>query len=134
MRVPPPNLLKLEKEQLLEDLRSKLAEKYPDYSAPEEGDATDPAWVLLEQAAWLVELLSEQLDQYPYSMVQEFVHLMGGKLNPAVPALGVMIANPLEAGEVTVEQQKTSPWRFFKSTLLQSITAQVRMICRAQKI
>ena len=113
MRVPPPNLLKLEKDTLLEDLRNKLAEKYSDYTTPEDGDATDPAWVILEQAAWLVELLSEQLDRYPYSMVQEFVHLMGGKLNPAIPALGIMIANPLEAGQIVVEQNKPSPWRFF---------------------
>ena len=55
MRVPPPNLLKIEKDNLLEDVRSKLSEKYPDYAAPEDGDATDPAWVILEQAAWLVE-------------------------------------------------------------------------------
>ena len=113
MRVPPPNLLKIEKDNLLEDVRSKLSEKYPDYAAPEDGDATDPAWVILEQAAWLVDLLSGQLDQYPYSMVQEFVHLMGGQLSPAVPSLGVMIANPLEAGEVTLDPQTTSPWRFF---------------------
>lgn len=113
MRVPPPNLLKIEKDSLLEDVRSKLSEKYPDYAAPEDGDATDPAWVILEQAAWLVDLLSGQLDQYPYSMVQEFVHLMGGQLSPAVPSLGVMIANPLEAGEITIDPQTTSPWRFF---------------------
>jgi len=113
VRVPPPNLLKLDKEVLLEDLRTKLSEKYPDYAVPEDGDSTDPAWVILEQAAWLAELLSEQLDQYPYSMIQEFVHLMGGKLNPAVPSLGFIIANPLEAGDITVEKSSTSPWRFF---------------------
>jgi hypothetical protein len=113
VRVPSPNLLKIDKDNLLEDVRSKLAEKYPDYSAPDDGDATDPAWVILEQAAWLVELLSEQLDQYPYAMIQEFVHLMGGKLAPAVPSLGVMIASPLQAGELTLDAQSTSPWRFF---------------------
>ena len=73
MRVPPPNLLKLDRELLLEDLRTKLSEKYPDYAVPEDGDSTDPAWVILEQAAWLTELLSEQLDQYPYAMIQEFL-------------------------------------------------------------
>ena len=71
MRVPRPDLLKLTKESLLEDVRERLGEKYPDYKEESEYDATDPAWVILEQAAWLVELLSEQLDRYPYSMVQE---------------------------------------------------------------
>ena len=63
MRVPPPGLLKLNRQDLLNDVRARLAEKYPDYADESDLDATDQAWIILEQAAWLVELLSEQLDQ-----------------------------------------------------------------------
>ena len=58
MRVPPPELLKLNRIDLLNDIRAKLAEKYPDYADQNDLDQTDPAWIIVEQAAWLVELLS----------------------------------------------------------------------------
>ena len=61
----------------MEDV-SRAWEKSTQITKKSEYDATDPAWVILEQAAWLVELLSEQLDRYPYHLVQEFVHMMGG--------------------------------------------------------
>lgn len=113
MRVPQPGLLQLNKEELLKDVRERLAERYPDYADETDYDATDPAWIILEQSAWLVELLSQQLDFYPYSMVQEFVHMMGGKLHPAVPSLGVTIVQPSEAGEMELVAHRASPWRFF---------------------
>ena len=43
MRVPSPGLLKIDKEQLLQDVRTRLAEKYPDYADESQFDATDPA-------------------------------------------------------------------------------------------
>jgi len=113
VRVPQPGLLQLNREELLQDVRDRLAERYPDYADESDYDATDPAWVILEQAAWLVELLSQQLDMYPYSTVQEFVYMMGGKLYPAIPSLGVMIAQPAEAGEILLQNHRPSPWRFF---------------------
>lgn len=113
MRVPPPGLLKLNKEDLLADLRVRLSENYPDYETESDYDSTDPAWILLEQAAWLVELLSEQLDQYPYSMVQEFVHLMGGQLQPATPALGMIVVSPADPGVLKTTSNRPAPWRFF---------------------
>jgi hypothetical protein len=113
VRVPQPGLLQLNREDLLRDVRERLAERYPDYADESEYDATDPAWVILEQAAWLVELLSQQLDMYPYSTVQEFVYMMGGKLNPAIPSLGVMIAQPAEAGNIVLKSHRPAPWRFF---------------------
>lgn len=113
MRIPQPGLLQLNREDLLRDVRERLAERYPDYADETEYDATDPAWIILEQSAWLVEILSQQLDQYPYSMVQEFVHMMGGKLHPAVPALGVCIVQPAEVGTLEILQHRPAPWRFF---------------------
>ena len=79
MRVPQPGLLQLDKEDLLNDVREWLAERYPDYADESDYDATDPAWIILEQSAWLVELLSQQLDFYPYSMVQELFSYDGRK-------------------------------------------------------
>ena len=113
MRVPSPGLLKIDKEQLLKDVRTRLAEKYPDYADESQFDATDPAWVILEQAVWIAEMLSEQLDQYPFSMVQEFVHLMGGQLQPSTPSLGVVVLQPSEHGMMSQSAHRPSPWRFF---------------------
>jgi hypothetical protein len=113
MRVPRPDLLKLTKESLLEDVRERLGEKYPDYKEETEYDATDPAWVILEQAAWLVELLSEQLDRYPYNMVQEFVHMMGGAIHPSLPSIGFVTVEPAESGTMENAPLRPAPWRFF---------------------
>ncbi|MBM74778.1 MAG: hypothetical protein CMK59_05210 [Proteobacteria bacterium] len=113
MRVPLPGLLRLDRQDLLNDVRERLAEKYPDYKDESEYDATDPAWIILEQSAWLVELLSEQLDRYPYSMVQEFVHMLGGSLNPSLPSIGVALVQPSESGIMEVSESRPSPWRFF---------------------
>ena len=113
MRIPQPGLLQLNKEDLLRDVREQLAERYPDYADESEYDATDPAWLILEQSAWLVELLSQQLDLYPYSMVQEFIRMMGGKLHPSVPSLGVSIVNPAEPGLMEMQNHRPAPWRFF---------------------
>ena len=113
MRIPQPGLLQLNKDDLLRDVRDRLAERFPDYADESEYDASDPAWIILEQSAWLVELLSQQLDYYPYSMVQEFVHMMGGKLQPSVPSLGVCIAQPAEAGKIVLDDHRPAPWRFF---------------------
>ncbi|MGC6508957.1 MAG: hypothetical protein ACON4U_11100 [Myxococcota bacterium] len=113
MRVPQPGLLKLNKEDLLADLRVRLSERYPDYANESDFDATDPAWILLEQSAWLTELLSEQLDRYPYAMVQEFVHLMGGQLQPATPAIGVVTVEPDAPGVLSFSPERPSVWRLF---------------------
>jgi len=113
VRIPQPGLLQLDKDDLLRDVRDRLAERFPDYADESEYDASDPAWIILEQSAWLVELLSQQLDFYPYSMVQEFVHMMGGKLQPSVPSLGVCIAQPAEAGKMELFDHRPAPWRFF---------------------
>jgi hypothetical protein len=112
LRTPPPGLLKLDRNVLLADVRRRLAEQVPAYANAEE-DPTDPGWLLLEQSAWLVELLSEQLDKYPFSVVQHFVHMMGGHIRPAQPALGVLLCDVYEDGKLVVEPGRESPWRFF---------------------
>lgn len=112
MRVPPPGLLKLDRSLLLRDVRERLAESLPHYKDGED-DPTDPGWLLLEQAAWLVELLSEQLDQYPYAVVQQFVHMMGGHLRPAQPSIGVVVVAVGTEGELKFDKRRPSPWRFY---------------------
>lgn len=113
MRVPPPGLLKLDRGTLLRDLRARLAEHYPDYANESDLDATDPAWILLEQSAWLVELLSDQLDRYPFSVVQQFVHMLGGSLLPAHPAVGVVVVRAESPGTMSQHSDRPAPWRFF---------------------
>lgn len=112
MRVPPPGLLKVDRAVLLQDVRQRLAERIPHYANLDE-DPTDPGWLLLEQAAWLVELLSEQLDDYPYAAVQQFVHMMGGHLLPAHPSVGVLLAEAVNEGVLRLDERRPSPWRFF---------------------
>ena len=113
MRIPPPGLLKLNRDELLRDVRERLAEHYPDYADEDEFDSTDPAWIILEQAAWLIELLSEQLDRYPFSVVQQFVHMMGGSIVPAQPSVGVVVINSAEPGTMHNNPERPAPWRFF---------------------
>lgn len=112
MRVPPPGLLKVDRGLLLQDVRERLAERIPHYANLDQ-DPTDPGWLLLEQAAWLVELLSEQLDAYPYAAVQQFVHMMGGHLLPAHPSVGVLLAEAATEGVLRLDERRPSPWRFF---------------------
>lgn len=110
MRVPPPGKLKLSAAALLQDVRDRLSDRLPAYARKEE-DPADPGWLLMEQAAWMVEAMSDQLDRYPFAVVQQFVHLTGGQLLPALPALGVVFAVPEQDGVLSGEQP--APWRFF---------------------
>lgn len=112
MRVPPPGLLKLDRDLLLKDVRARLAEAIPKYANPDY-DPTDPGWLLLEQSAWLVELLSEQLDQYPFAVVRRFVHMMGGHLRPAHPAVGVLLCEVTDDGVMEQSDRRPSQYRFF---------------------
>ena len=114
MRVPPPKSMKLERAALLADVRERLAERLPEY-ADGVADPTDPGWLLLEQAAWMVEMLTEQLDHFPYAVIHQLIHLMGGQLRPAQPALGVMVVHPEQAGELRVPASRPTSWRFYTS-------------------
>jgi hypothetical protein len=112
VRVPAPGLLKLDRALLLRDVRERLAESIPHYKNGDD-DPTDPGWLLLEQSAWLVEMLSEQLDKYPYQVVQQFVHMMGGHLRPAQPAVGVVVVDVGAEGLMSFDKRRPAPWRFY---------------------
>jgi hypothetical protein len=111
VRVPPPGSLKLDRDLLLEDVRARISARLPQYA--DGADPTDPAWLLLEQAAWLAELHSQQLDRYPFQVVQYFVHMMGGELRPAHPALGVIVAQVISEGQIKLDPENPSEYRFF---------------------
>ena len=111
MRIAPPKTLKLDKDALLRDIRERLSEYIPSYA--QTANPTDPGWLMLEEVAWMVEMLTEQLDEYPLSVVQQFVHMLGGQLRPAHPALGVVVVSPSSAGVMKLPEDRPSPWRFF---------------------
>ena len=112
MKLTPPGSLRLDRERLLKDVQDRLAERMPglDGSDP---DPTDPGWLLMEQATWLAEQLSSELDRYPLAVLQQFLHLVGAGLEPAVPPVGVLVVDPREAGEIRVDRDRPSDWRFF---------------------
>ena len=112
MRPSPPEVHKLDAASLLEDVRERLADRVPGW-IDGEPDPTDPAWLLLEEAAWMVELLSEQLNQYPFSAVRQFVHLMGAELRPARPSLGCVVAQAQGMGTIKQDATSPAPYRFF---------------------
>ena len=111
MRPSPPELLKLDAKSLLQDVQDRLADRVAGWSGTP--DPTDPAWLLLEEAAWMVELLSEQLNDYPFKVIQQFVHLLGAHLRPARPALGIVVVEPTTAGVLRQSPEHPAPWRFF---------------------
>lgn len=83
MRLAPPNPFRKSSQELLADVHARLTEQYPGLEA----SPTDPGWLMLEQAAWLVEGLTEQMDDYPLALMQSFLRLAGAKIEPALPAL-----------------------------------------------
>ena len=112
VRIPSPGPLRIDRRDLLRDARARLLERLPDLQgAPV--DPTDPGWLLLEQAAWMVETLSEKLDDYPLAVLQQLLHMLGGEMQAAVPAVGLMALRPREAGVVEVTAQRPAPVRFF---------------------
>lgn len=112
MRVPSPGLLKLDRKALLRDVRERLADRLPRYATGPD-DPTDPGWILLEEAAWLVEVLSEQLDRYPFAVLQQLMHILGGHLRPAHPAVGAVVMQVNVEGTLKTEVDLPAAWRFF---------------------
>jgi hypothetical protein len=66
----------------------------------------------MEQAAWMVEVLSEQLDAYPFAVIQHLVNTMGGHVLPAVPAVGFVTVTPATSGVLESPPDQPAPWRF----------------------
>lgn len=109
MRVSPPPSLRLRADALLADVLARLATRLPGQAA----DPTDPGWLLLEQAAWMVEQLSASLDDYPMAVVQQLLHIMGAELRPALPALGVACVSAERGGVLDAAADRPSPLRLF---------------------
>ena len=114
MRIPAPHSQKLSADLLLRDVRARLADRSP-HGDPGAPDPTDPAWLLLEQAAWMVERLSEQLDQHPFSALQQVFHLLGAELQPALPALGVVALAAAEEGVLRATPGEPDQTRLFSA-------------------
>ena len=110
MRVSPPDSLALRSRALLRDVRERLAERHPDLEAAL--DPTHPAWLVLQEAAWMVEQLSGQLDRYPWSVLQQLAHLLGARLQPAQPAIGVGVLEARTNGLLDLEEDP-GRYRFF---------------------
>ncbi len=110
MRVPPPQSLRIDRRTLLRDAAERLGPRLPPGWRP--GDPTDPGWQLLEQAAWMVESMSEALDRYPFAMLQQLVHLTGGSVVPARPALGVAAVEVARSGTLTTSHEEPAPATF----------------------
>ncbi len=113
MRVPPPASLRLDRRALLAEVRAHLGEHLPAWVEAAADDPTEPGWLLLEQVAWMTEMLSEQLDRYPFAVLQQLVHLMNGRLRPAVPAVGVVVVEPAAAGPLEQAEDRPERVRFF---------------------
>lgn len=99
MRVPSPQSSRLERRALLRDVVARLQDRLP-RMADGGVDPSNPAWMLLGEAAWMVEQLSEQLDRYPLASVQRLIHLMGGRLRAATPSLGVVVIEVAAPGQL----------------------------------
>jgi len=110
VRASPPDSLKLDAADLLRDVRDRLEERHPDFAA--KLDSTHPAWLILQESAWMIETLSEQLDDYPWAVLQQFAHLLGAQVRPAHPAIGVLAVQPSTSGELSLGDNP-GRWRFF---------------------
>lgn len=112
MRLSPPPSLRLDRSRLLADLVARVARTRPEL-AEALGDPADPSWLLIEQAAWMVERLSEQLDALPHATLQRMGAWLGAQLRPATPAIGVVTLTPREPGLLSWGADRPSPWRLF---------------------
>ena len=112
MVIAPPPSLAVDRAALLRDVADRLSARSPELASRLQ-DPTDPSWMLVDQCAWMVEQLSLSLDELPLTMLQGFVRLMGGQKNPALPALGVVVVEPREAGTLVHPPDGPAPWRFF---------------------
>lgn len=102
MRIAPPPLFRKDAQELLLDVRARLERRFPGLDA----SPTDPGWILLEQAAWLAEGLSEQLDAYPMALLRTFLRQSGARLEPAMPALVAVCVQVTETQAVEPERAR----------------------------
>jgi hypothetical protein len=110
MRVSPPDSLRIDRTALLDEVRERLSERAPELV--EALDPTHPAWIVLQESAWMVETLTEQLDRYPWGVLRQLAHLLGAELRPARPAVGVVTLAVQQAGRLDLGTNP-SRWRLF---------------------
>jgi hypothetical protein len=97
---------------LLRDIRDRLSQRIPAYG-DDDIRPTDPGWLMIEEAAWMVELLSEQLDRYPLSVVRQLLHLMGAEPLPATPAVGLVCVKVAHGGILSTPHELPPSTRMF---------------------
>ena len=89
MRFPLPPSHRLSRDELLRHVRDDLRRRYPSFATVLDTPG-DPGWMLLEQAAWVAEILSSSLDDHPRAVVSFLLALLGRELRPATPSVGVV--------------------------------------------
>ena len=114
MRVPKPDLLKLTKENLWKMLEHAWEKSTQIIKKKVSMTQRIQMGYFRTGRHLLVELLSEQLDRYPYHLVQEFVHMMGGAIHPSLPSIGVVTVEPAESGMMENSPIRPAPWRFLR--------------------
>lgn len=112
MKFPSPKADRLKREDLLKQVREELRRRYPSFAAVMDLPG-DPGWMLLEQAAWMTELMSEALARQPREVVEYLLGLLGRELRPAVPAIGVVALRADGCGTLDAAE---SPPRIYAGT------------------
>jgi hypothetical protein len=112
VRIASPELLRLDREALLRDTRDRLLARLPTLESGEI-DPTDPGWLLLEQCAWMAEELSLRLDDYPLSVLQQLLSLMGGELLSSLPSIGLVSMEAVDTGVIRSADDGAAPVRLF---------------------
>ena len=97
MKFPLPPSQRLSRADLLDQVRAELRRRYPAVADILDVPG-DPAWMLVEQLAFMAEALSASLDDQPRSVVEYFLALLGRELRSATPALGVVAVEAAAAG------------------------------------
>lgn len=109
MRVPKPPSLRIDRRQLMDNVGQALRRRAPKLDL---NDPTDPGVLLLEQAAWMVETLSERMDRLPERALAQLAQLLGLELQPAGPALGVVVLAVDAPERVSVTHASPSALQF----------------------
>lgn len=109
MRVPNPPSLRIDRRELLKSIEGDLRKRAPQLNL---ADPTDPGVMLLEQAAWMVETLSERLNRVPERTLEQITQLLGLELQAARPAIGVVVLSVDVPGALNVTRESPAPLRF----------------------
>lgn len=89
MRAPPEGLVAVDRAALLDAIRARLG------VSPSPGD---PAWLIIEEIARFAEATAGRLDALPAELLQAAASQIGVALQPALPALAIIVATPKAEG------------------------------------